>query len=74
LAQQNLNVRQTRQAYQLVLEAALAAHQPALACQHADAALALPHATAALHLAAARAFAACGSKARAEAELAAATR
>ncbi len=74
LAERNLKVRKTREAYELTIEAATAAKVPQVACARADEALALPHVTAALHLAAARAYEACGEKSRSDAELAAASK
>jgi hypothetical protein len=72
LAQRNLRARQTREAYQLIIEAALAAHQPAAACSAADSAARLPYATAALQVRVSQAYAACGRRDRADAALAAA--
>jgi hypothetical protein len=70
LARRNLATRPTADAYDLMIEAALAAHASAVACAAADEAARLPYATAALHLHASQAFAACGRGARATAELA----
>lgn len=72
LARQNLGHRHTRDAYDLVIEAALAAAAPDAACAAADAALKLPYTTPALHVRASQAFARCDRRARADAELLAA--
>ena len=68
LAQRNLANRATGDAYQLVVEAALAAGRPAEACRVAGEALARRK-DAALKLAAARAYLACGQPADADALL-----
>ena len=68
LAERNFKNRPTADARQLLIEAALAARAPARACAVAEAASAASHPTASLHVAAARAFAACGRPDRAQAE------
>ncbi len=88
LAEQNLAGRKTVEAYELVLDAALAAAPPADACVAADRALAacgsagartdggvrVSRCAAHLHVLASRAFSACGQAARAADELAAAAK
>ncbi|HXU68875.1 MAG TPA: tetratricopeptide repeat protein [Polyangia bacterium] len=74
LARRNLAARQTRDAYDLAMRAALAAHDAAAACRFADEAERVPYASAALHLSMSEAFAACRRGARAALELQAAAR
>jgi tetratricopeptide (TPR) repeat protein len=69
LAQRNLSERKTRDAYQLVVECAVAARAFPLACTAAEAGLALPRPSPSLRLAASRAFEGCGKRERAAAEL-----
>jgi Tetratricopeptide repeat len=71
LAQKNLATRQTRDAWKLAIEAALAAKDPRTACRLARDAASVAHPDAALHVAAAQAYTACGDKARADVEMSA---
>lgn len=59
LARMNLQVRRTPRAYQLLVQAALAAHQPAVACNVADEARAVPQLWPSLRDVTAQAAAAC---------------
>lgn len=72
LAERNLALRPTADAYQLAIEAAVAAGRPARACALADQARSASRVGAALQLAAHRAYQACGQPERAEAALTAA--
>lgn len=69
LAEANLRLRSTPDAFALVGEAALAAAEPARACQVAGQAVSAFPARTDLHLFAWKAFRACGETARAESEL-----
>lgn len=69
LAEENLRLRSTPDAFALVGEAALAAAQPARACQVARQAVSAFPARTDLHLFAWKAFRACGEKERADSEL-----
>ena len=66
LAQLNFQSRPTAEAHRLVIEAALAARAPAVACKAADALLARPHATSLSRIAASKAYFACDRKAQGE--------
>ena len=72
LAERNLALRQTAEAYELAIAASLAKDRSAHACALADRALALPTASPALELTAHRAYGACARTAKAAAALAAA--
>jgi tetratricopeptide (TPR) repeat protein len=74
LAQENVRARPTRDAYELAIEAALAARHPEAACAAADSAARLPYPTAALRVRMSQAYSSCGHRERAAAVLAAATR
>lgn len=74
LARANLEQRKTNDAYTVALQAALAAGEPAPSCRLAELAVSPPMIPSAnLRIQASRAFAACGDKRRAEAELSAAS-
>jgi pantothenate synthetase len=62
LARRNLALRKTSRAYELVLKAALAANESALACDAAEEARAVRHASPALRDPSAHAFAACAHR------------
>jgi len=72
LAERNLALRPTAEAYELAMAAALANERNARACTLADRALELPTASPALQLTAHRAYSACARTAKAAAALAAA--
>jgi len=72
LAARNLTARKTRDSYQLAIDAAMAAHDPAAACRYAGEAASLPYPSAALELSRSEAYARCHQADRAAAALAAA--
>jgi tetratricopeptide (TPR) repeat protein len=72
LAQMNAKNRPTAEALRLVLDAAMAANDNALACKTGEALLARPFVTAPSRVGASKAFMACGQKERGEKELASA--
>lgn len=74
LAERNLRLRTTPDAYQLAIEAALAGRANKRACELAERSLQASPAPAALRVVCARAFTSCGEPARAEAELRMASR
>ncbi|MCA1663872.1 MAG: tetratricopeptide repeat protein, partial [Myxococcales bacterium] len=74
LATRNLAARKTREAYQLAIDAAVAARDDDAGCRLADKASAVAYPTAALRLSMSAAFARCHEPARAAAVLAAANR
>ena len=74
LAQMNLAARKTSDAHELLLEAALAAGDPAIGCATADEAAKLRHRPPHLRIMMSRAYDACGKKDRAAATLGGARR
>ncbi len=67
-AEANLAVRPTRDALTLVIDAAIEAHEPIVACGAAERALSLPNRSTATHMLAARALDACGRNDEADRE------